>query len=74
MKTPEGSAVAIVNDCSVSVDGHCFKSLGLHRYEGQNVLVVWDESDAGRQVWVGNLQGELLAVAALVAQDDVLGR
>ncbi len=49
--------------CTVEANYKLFFSEKLAAYEGQDVLVTWNKTDLGEQVWVGDLDGNLIDCA-----------
>jgi len=47
----------------VKVHALFFGCDALNAFHGQRVLVTWDESDQGQQVWVADILGNLIGAA-----------
>ncbi|MDD5271121.1 MAG: Mu transposase C-terminal domain-containing protein [Methylovulum sp.] len=56
--------------CTVEANYKLFFSEKLMAYEGQDLLVIWDETDLGEQVWVGDLEGNLIVIARWISHAD----
>jgi len=56
--------------CTVEANYKLFFSEKLAAYEGQDVLVTWDATDLGEQVWVGDLEGNLIDYAQWMSLAD----
>lgn len=56
--------------CTVEANYKLFFSEKLTDYEGQDVLVTWDATDLGEQVWVGDLDGNLIDCAQWMSLTD----
>lgn len=55
---------------AVCVNFKMFFSPELAAFEGQMVQVTWDKTDQGEQVWVGDLDGNLICCASWMCLAD----
>lgn len=60
----------LVKGCTVEANFKLFFSEELGSWEDKNVLVTWDETDQGEQVWVGDLEGNLICCARWMSLTD----